>query len=145
MEKAWKRRLILLVVVILCLATVSGITSGILRKGEQPVDFSSMKADQIESVELSGTTGGENGEISHCFTEEEKAEFLSLLNRVELGREVDSSEAASTGAAAAYDIKFKDGTVVSISPGKCFQVQTKYYKFKNFDDLWEEFIVFNSL
>ena len=34
---------------------------------------------------------------------------------------------------------------LTISPGKYFKVADRYYEFDNYDELWDEFIVFNSI
>ena len=52
-----------------------------------------------------------------------------------------------------YSYSFSDDEVIefinlltlTISPGKYFKVADRYYEFDNYDELWDEFIVFNSI
>ena len=44
-----------------------------------------------------------------------------------------------------YTIYFATDETLTISPGKYFEVEDTYYEFDNYDELWDEFIVFNSI
>lgn len=134
-----------ILLITLLLLTIS-LLSGCKRKTTQSaIDFGNINADDIEKIELSGSTGGENGEYSHTLTESEKNDFVDLLNRVELGEEVDKEQALSSGAVSHYAIYFKNQDPITIDPGQYFYVDGKYYEFVNFDELWDEFVTFNSL
>lgn len=134
-----------ILLITLLLLTIS-LLSGCKRKTTQSaIDFGNINAADIEKIELSGSTGGENGEYSHTLTESEKNDFVDLLNRVELGDEVDKERTLSSGAVSHYAIYFKNQDPITIDPGQYFYVDGKYYEFVNFDELWDEFVTFNSL
>ena len=67
-----------------------------------------------------------------------------MLNQVELGDEVDKNQALSSGAVTYYKLYFQGKDVVTLCPGHYFGVDEKYYEFVNFEELWDEFITFNS-
>ena len=90
-------------------------------------------------------TGGKNGEHSYTLSEHEKRDFIDLLNQVKLGDEVEKEQALSNGAVTYYKIYFQGQDPITISPGDYFCVDGKYYEFINFDELWDEFVSFNSL
>ena len=50
-----------------------------------------------------------------------------------------------SGAVSYYTIYFATDETLTISPGKYFEVEDTYYEFDNYDELWDEFIVFNSI
>ena len=79
------------------------------------------------------------------FSDDEVIEFINLLNQVKLGDEVDESKAVSSGAVSYYTIYLVTDETLTISPGKYFKVADRYYEFDNYDELWDEFIVFNSI
>ena len=99
---------------------------------------------EIDKIELSGTTGGKDGNFSYTLSDQEKKEFVHLLNQVELGDEVDKNQALSSGAVTYYKLYFQGKDVVTLCPGHYFGVDEKYYEFVNFDELWDEFVTFNS-
>ena len=99
---------------------------------------------EIDKIELSGTTGGKDGNFSYTLSDQEKKEFVHLLNQVELGDEVDKNQALSSGAVTYYKLYFQGKDVVTLCPGNYFGVDEKYYEFVNFDELWDEFVTFNS-
>ena len=68
-----------------------------------------------------------------------------MLNQVKLGDEVDENKALSSGAVSYYTIHLATDETLTISPGKYFKVAARYYEFDNYDELWDEFIVFNSI
>ena len=80
-----------------------------------------------------------------AFSDDEVIEFINLLNQVKLGDEVDESKAVSSGAVSYYTIYLVTDETLTISPGKYFKVADRYYEFDNYDELWDEFIVFNSI
>ncbi|MEF2879659.1 MAG: hypothetical protein U0N90_14690 [Blautia sp.] len=112
---------------------------------ECPFDFSNADLSEIEKIKLSGTTGTENGESTYFLSEEESKEFIDLLKRVELGHEVDESQALGSGAVSYYTLYFYDDDFLVISPGSYFNVDGAYYSFENYDQLWDSFVYFNSL
>ena len=108
------------------------------------IEFGTIDVSEIDKIELSGTTGGKDGNFSYTLSEQEKKEFVHLLNQVELGDEVDKNQALSSGAVTYYKLYFQGKDVVTLCPGNYFGVDEKYYEFVNFDELWDEFVTFNS-
>ena len=108
------------------------------------IEFGTIDVSEIDKIELSGTTGGKDGNYSYTLSDQEKKEFVHLLNQVELGDEVDKNQALSSGAVTYYKLYFQGKDVVTLCPGNYFGVDEKYYKFVNFDELWDEFVTFNS-
>ena len=55
--------------------------------GKQDVnkDLESIDASEIKQIELTGTTGGKDGNYSYFFSDKEVVEFIDLLNQVKLG------------------------------------------------------------
>lgn len=132
-------------IIALLLLTI-GVLSGCKEKTtEGRIDLGNMKASEVDKIELSGSAGGENGEYSHTLSESEKSDFVDLLNQVELGDEVDKEQALSSGAVSYYKLYFQKQDPVTISPGLYFYIDGKYYEFVNFNELWDEFVSFNSL
>ena len=108
------------------------------------IEFGTIDVSEIDKIELSGTTGGKDGNYSYILSDQEKKEFVHLLNQVELGDEVDKNQALSSGAVTYYKLYFQGKDVVTLCPGHYFGVDEKYYEFVNFDKLWDEFVTFNS-
>lgn len=108
------------------------------------IEFGTIDVSEIDKIELSGTTGGKDGNFSYTLSDQEKKEFVHLLNQVELGDEVDKNQALSSGAVTYYKLYFQGKDVVTLCPGHYFGVDEKYYEFVNFDKLWDEFVTFNS-
>lgn len=108
------------------------------------IEFGTIDVSEIDKIELSGTTGGKDGNYSYTLSDQEKKEFVHLLNQVELGDEVDKNQALSSGAVTYYKLYFQGKDVVTLCPGNYFGVDEKYYEFVNFDKLWDEFVTFNS-
>ena len=108
------------------------------------IEFGTIDVSEIDKIELSGTTGGKDGNFSYTLSDQEKKEFVHLLNQVELGDEVDNNQALSSGAVTYYKLYFQGKDVVTLCPGHYFGVDEKYYEFVNFDKLWDEFVTFNS-
>ena len=108
-------------------------------------DLESIDASEIKQIEHTGTTGGKDGDYSYSFSDKEVVEFIDLLNQVKLGDIVDENKALSSGAVSYYTIYFATDETLTISPGKYFEVEDTYYEFDNYDELWDEFIVFNSI
>lgn len=108
------------------------------------IEFRTIDVSEIDKIELSGTTGGKDGNYSYTLSDQEKKEFVHLLNQVELGDEVDKNQALSSGAVTYYKLYFQGKDVVTLCPGHYFGVDEKYYEFVNFDKLWDEFVTFNS-
>ena len=114
-------------------------------KQDASVGLESIDVPEIEKIEHTGTTGGKDGNYSYSFSDDEVIEFINLLNQVKLGDEVDESKAVSSGAVSYYTIYLVTDETLTISPGKYFKVADRYYEFDNYDELWDEFIVFNSI
>lgn len=108
------------------------------------IEFGTIDVSEIDKIELSGTTGGKDGNFSYTLSDQEKKEFVHLLNQVELGDEVDKNQALSSGAVTYYKLYFQGKDVVTLCPGHYFGVDEKYYEFVNFEELWDEFITFNN-
>lgn len=108
------------------------------------IEFGTIDVSEIDKIELSGTTGGKDGNFSYTLSDQEKKEFVHLLNQVELGDEVDKNQALSSGAVTYYKLYFQGKDVVTLYPGHYFGVDEKYYEFVNFEELWDEFVTFNS-
>lgn len=108
------------------------------------IEFGTIDVSEIDKIELSGTTGGKDGNFSYTLSDQEKKEFVHLLNQVDLGDEVDKNQALSSGAVTYYKLYFQGKDVVTLCPGHYFGVDEKYYEFVNFDELWDEFVTFNS-
>ena len=108
------------------------------------IEFGTIDVSEIDKIELSGTTGGKDGNYSYTLSDQENKEFVHLLNQVELGDEVDKNQALSSGAVTYYKLYFQGKNVVTLCPGHYFGVGEKYYEFVNFDELWDEFVTFNS-
>ena len=108
------------------------------------IEFGTIDVSEIDKIELSGTTGGKDGNFSYTLSDQEKKEFVHLLNQVELGDEVDKNQALLSGAVTYYKLYFQGKNVVTLCPGHYFGVDEKYYEFVNFDKLWDEFVTFNS-
>lgn len=108
------------------------------------IEFGTIDVSEIDKIELSGTTGGKDGNYSYTLSDQEKKEFVHLLNQVELGNEVDKNQALSSGAVTYYKLYFQGKDIVTLCPGHYFGVDEKYYEFVNFDKLWDEFVTFNS-
>ena len=108
------------------------------------IEFGTIDVSEIDKIELSGTTGGKDGNFSYTLSDQEKKEFVHLLNQVELGDEVDKNQALLSGAVTYYKLYFQGKDVVTLCPGHYFGVDEKYYEFVNFDKLWDEFVTFTS-
>ena len=111
---------------------------------DSAIEFGTIDVSEIDKIELSGTTGGKDGNYSYTLSDQEKKEFVHLLNQVELGDEVDKNQALSSGAVTYYKLYFQGKDIVTLCPGHYFGVDEKYYEFVNFDELWDEFVTFNS-
>ena len=114
-------------------------------KQEPDIDLASIDIAEIDKIEHTGTTGGQNGGYSYSLSESESSGFIDLLNQVELGNAVDERDALSNGAVSYYTLYYTDGETLMISPGQYFKIGDTYYEFMNYEELWDEFIVFNSL
>ena len=123
------------------------LTDTLLGCGKQDVnmDLESIDVSEIKKIEHVGTTGGKDGDYSYSFSDDEVIEFIDLLNQVKLGNEVDENKALSNGVVSYYIIYFATDETLTISPGKYFKVADRYYEFDNYNELWDEFIVFNSI
>lgn len=109
-------------------------------------ELKNLEADEVESVFLAGSTGGLDGFYEYTLSDSEIYSFVELLNKVHLGHRVISKEMAfSVGASSHYTISYKNGKELKISPGEFFEMNDKYYVFTNCEELWDEFIPFNSM
>ena len=130
--------------VLLTVVLVLGVLSGCGKQGPH-IDLEDIDISGIDKIEHEGTTGGKDGEFSYIFSENEASGFIDLLDQVELGSAVDEKEALSNGAVSYYTLYFTDGEMLTISPGRYFKVGDTYYEFRNYDELWDGFIEFNSI
>ena len=123
------------------------LTSTLLGCGKQDVniDLETIDVSEIKKIECIGTTGGIDGDYSYSFSDNEVVEFVDLLNQVKLGDKVDENKALSNGAVAYYTIYVATDKTLTISPGKYFIIEDTFYEFNNYDELWDEFIAFNSV
>ena len=123
------------------------LTSTLLGCGKQDVniDLETIDVSEIKKIECIGTTGGIDGDYSYSFSDNEVVEFVDLLNQVKLGDKVDENKALSNGAVVYYTIYFATDKTLTISPGKYFIIEDTFYEFNNYDELWDEFIAFNSV
>ena len=131
-------------IVLLILISLIGTLLGCGKQDVQK-ELESIDASEIKQIELTGTTGGKDSDYSYYFSDKEVVEFIDLLNQVKLGDIVDENKALSSGAVSYYTIYFASDETLTISPGKYFEVEDTYYEFDNYDELWDEFIVFNSI
>lgn len=51
---------------------------------DSAIEFGTIDVSEIDKIELSGTTGGKDGNFSYTLSDQEKKEFVHLLNQVEL-------------------------------------------------------------
>ena len=123
------------------------LTSTLLACGKRDVNINleNIAVSEIEKIEHIGTTGGIDGDYSYSFSDNEVVEFIDLLNQVKLGDKVDENKALSNGAVSYYTIYFATDETLTISPGKYFIIEDTFYEFNNYDELWDEFIAFNSV
>mgnify|MGYP005778307657 FL=1 len=130
--------------VLLTIVLALGVLSGCGKQGPD-IDLADIDISEIDKIEHMGTTGGKDGGFSYTFSEKEASGFLDLLDQVELGSAVDEKEALTSGAVSYYTLYFTDGEMLTISPGRYFQVGDTYYEFRNYDELWDRFIEYNSI
>lgn len=130
--------------VLLTIVLALGVLSGCGKQGPD-IDLADIDISEIDKIEHTGTTGGKDGGFSYTFSEKEASGFLDLLDQVELGSAVDEKEALTSGAVSYYTLYFTDGEMLTISPGRYFQVGDTYYEFRNYDELWDRFIESNSI
>lgn len=130
--------------VLLTIVLALGVLSGCGKQGPD-IDLADIDISEIDNIEHTGTTGGKDGGFSYTFSEKEASGFLDLLDQVELGSAVDEKEALTSGAVSYYTLYFTDGEMLTISPGRYFQVGDTYYEFRNYDELWDRFIEYNSI
>ena len=131
-------------IVLLTLFLAVNILSG-CGKQEPGIDLAGIDISEIDKIEHTGTTGAEDGGFSYSFSENESSGFIELLNQVELGDVVDEREALASGAVSYYTLYLTDGETLTISQGRNFKIEDTYYEFKNYDELWDRFISFNSI
>ena len=130
--------------VLLTIVLALGVLSGCGKQGPD-IDLADIDISEIDKIEHTGTTGGKDGGFSYTFSEKEASGFLDLLDQVELGSAVDEKEALTSGAVSYYTLYFTDGEMLTISPGRYFQVGDTYDEFRNYDELWDRFIEYNSI
>ena len=116
--------------IIIILAGIAAATYfGLLKRGERVVH--SIQADEVDNTS------------EHEFNEEEIRGFVALLHKTKLLP--TTSNSVSNGASSHYDIRLKDGTDISISPGQFFDINDKKYRLMNERAVWREYVNFNSL
>ena len=129
------------------LLTFIFLTSTLFGCGKQDasVGLESIDVPEIEKIEHTGTTGGKDGDYSYSFSDNQIVEFIDLLNQVELGGKVDENKASSNEAVSYCTIYFVIDETLTIIPGEYFKIGDTFYEFDNYDELWDKFIVFNSI
>lgn len=132
-----------IIIIIILAGIAAAIYFGLLKRGERVVH--SIQADEVESIYLYSYTGGAppDNTSEHEFNEEEIRRFVALLHKTKLLP--TTSNSVSNGAYSHYDIKLKDGTDISISPGQFFDINDKKYRLMNERAVWREYVNFNSL
>lgn len=95
---------------------------------------------EVVEIKCSGTTGGKDGGFEYFLDEKQKKDFVELLGKVKLGRKAEREETLSSGAVTYYTVKFADGEILEVSPGRFFKVNNNWYYFLNYDKLQEDFI-----
>lgn len=119
----------LLIMILLCLI--------FYRQHKVTEILTEIKAAEVESVQCTGTSGGIDGQFEYTLSKEEISSFIDLLHNIELGKKVREEQALSAGAVTYYNILFKSGDKLSISPGPYFWIDGEYFVFENKDELWE--------
>lgn len=142
-QKNKVRVILIFMIAMLLLSIVTGCGRSAGREAMKEIE--QIELGQIQSIRLFGTTGGKDGEFSYILSENQSKEFVELLKRVKLGNEVDKEQTMTNGAVAYYKLSFFGKDSVTVSPGWYFNIEDTYYKFLNYEELWEEFISFNSL
>lgn len=138
-----ERRKLTRIIVICLVAAVLLICIVYGRMGQN--ELKDLEADEVESIFLAGSTGGLDGFYEYTFSDNDIYGFIELLNKVQLGRRVSDETALSVGVSSYYTITYKDGKELMVSPGELFQIDDKYYVFTNYEELWDEFVTFNSM
>lgn len=109
------------------------------------INLENVDVSEIKKIEHIGTTDGIDGDYSYSLSDNQIVEFIDLLNQVKLGDKVNENKALSTGVVSYYTIYFVTDETLTISPGKFFKIGDTFYEFDNYDKLWGEFIVLNSV
>ncbi len=135
-----KRILVFFVIMLSSLVLIFGCN----KQGNED-NLTEINAAEIDKIICAGSTGGKDGTFKYSMAENEIDGFVKLLNQVNLGDEVDKNKVLSSGAVVYYTIQFTDDKTLEISPGKYFMIGETYYYFENYNELWGEFIKFNSL
>lgn len=131
-------------IVLFLLFLFAAMLSGCVKK-RPDIDLAGIKASDVSKIKHSGTTGAKDGDYSYFLSDSEKNGFIELLNQVEIGDSVDKTKALTSGASSYYTLIFTDGGELTISPWRYFMIGDTYYEFRNFDELWDRFVTFNSL
>lgn len=133
------RRMIIFLIALSSLLFIFGCS-----KQEKNESLIEVNVDEIDEIKCAGSTGGKDGSFEYLLEEDEIDDFVKLLNEVDLGEEVDEKEALSSGAVVYYTLQFTDDKTLKISPGEYFMVGETYYRFENFNELWDEFVEFKE-
>lgn len=87
---------------VLCISFLIVSTLSGCGKQELNIDLENIDISDVNKVDHTGTTGGQNGGYSYSLSESESNGFIHLLNQVELGNAVDERDALSSGAVSYY-------------------------------------------
>lgn len=128
--------------VFIYIVVIFGVCSSLL--GYEKVDtrdcLKNIKSSEVVEIKCSGTTGGKDGHFEYFLDEEQQDDLIELLGKVKLGRKAQREETLSSGAVKYYTLKFADGEVLKVSPGRFFMVNDDYYYFLNYNKIWDEFL-----
>jgi cytochrome c-type biogenesis protein CcmE len=132
---------------ILCIAAaVLAVVLILVMENGRGYMFQDLEAGQIERVEYAYDLGvpGPEGSGKGQMDPRRIPAFVDFLKKVRLGGAVSDGESAYSGASSTYTLVMKDGSRRKLDPGEYFGVDGTYYKFINFNDLWDEFVEWNS-
>ena len=135
-----KKKKWIIVIYILCfvLAVIVGfrIQTGVKSKKI----IADLEVSNIDRVHFSFYSGGITGSYEEDLSTEQTEKLVELMKKVRFGGRVSEEKAATSGASSCYIIYMKDGTKLTLDPGRFFKINHTYYEFENFDELWDEFI-----
>lgn len=137
------------IVIILLVFAVIIIWTGRVMKVNMPeseLDLTKLKSEDIEKIHgyfYSDSYNGEN-DSSVELTRGQIEKFIEIMNQVKLTKKVSEKKAQSNGASITYTVTMKDGTQYVLRPGQDFKVNDTYYKFQNYDMLWDKITTFMS-
>lgn len=142
LHKGCKKRILLSI--LLCILIMDGILWYDLFFPASVYPFSNLEPYDIKRIYQTGSTGGKNGDFKNDLNTEQIEQFIDLLKKVKLGKEISRNQALSYGAVTYYTITPQKGVSFTISPGKYFLFKEHYFQFINYEELKNDFISINS-